>query len=344
MKPAVQQSVPVKVDQPQAVTAASLAASSVTLPNGSSACSAEIKCSTCSVVCSTNYYHRNEPTKKQSGAPLASQLGAVSICPLCYAEGRFPAELSSVDFVHIDTVSFPSTSTQLKAQPWTDQEILALLDAVDSAGSNPDWDSIAAKIGRSRDQCILQFLRLPTIESLEATVPSDPIKSFPFSNVENPVMSTVAFLASMVHPKVASAAAKAAITALANLRAEESDAMDVDGMAQESLQQIAATAIGAAAARAKVLSSEESNRLSRLRETLIDLQLQKVKAKLQLYEDLEKGLEDDKKDVEQQRLQLFIDRFNLRKMMIKAQANATNGSSQVKQPGVPPENSSLTKL
>jgi SWI/SNF related-matrix-associated actin-dependent regulator of chromatin subfamily C len=297
-------------------------------------------------VCSTNYYYRSEPIKKSSaGLPSSAALGAVNICPLCYADGRFPPELSSIDFIHIDTVAFPSTSTQLKSQPWSDKEILSLLDAVEAQKESYDWDDVSLKVGRPRDQCILQFLKLPTVECAEA-LPADLPIAFPFANLENPVMSTVAFLASMVHPKVAAAAASAAMAELSKLKTDDEvdpTAMDVDKeLSGKALQHIAATVVGTSSALAKSLGDEESNRTDRLRELLVELQLQKVKAKLNLFEELEKSLEADKKDVEQQRLQLFIDRFNLRKMMIKAQGAPIPSNGPTKSSA--PNSSNLTRL
>lgn len=319
------------MEQPRAVAA--IAGAVAATPSATPGqVSGEVRCSVCTVPCSTNYYYRAEPSKKASTPTLTPVPGPISICPLCYADGRFPSDLSSVDFCHIDTVAFPSTTTALKAQPWSQQETLALLEAVE--GSD-DWDAIAAKVGRPRDQCVLAFLRLPTVETVEAGSSENTLPTFPYGNVENPVMSTVAFLASMVHPKVAAAASKAAMAELA-----ANPDMDTS---QDSLQHVAATAIAAASARAAVLAGEESARLARLRETLVDLQLQKIRSKLQLFEDLEKGLEADRKDVEQQRLQIFLDRFNLRKMMLKAEhaqmaQTAASGQQQ------PPGSNNLTKL
>lgn len=329
-KPAVAvPSASVKSEMPKAVAAVSAAAAASVSAHGSAYIPGEVKCGVCSVVCSTNYYFRSEAVKK-GPTPLQAALGAVSVCPLCYAEGRYPAELASTDFIHIDTVAFPSISTQFKSSPWSDQEILSLLDAVEGqvGADSFDWDSVAAKVGRPKEQCLLQFLKLPTIETLE-NVPCSVPTGFPFANVENPVMSTIVFLASMVHPKVAAAAAKAAI---AELHQGDSD-----------LKIIATAAMGMAAAHASKLSSEEQQRLVKLRDSLIELQMAKIKAKLQLFEDLEKGLEADKKDVEQQRLQLFIDRFNLRKMMLKAQQSGTGSAPKSTLPP-PPGASGLTKL
>lgn len=68
---------------------------------------------------------------------------------------------------------------------------------------------------RTQDDCILHFLRLPIedpyLENSEASMGPLAYQPVPFSQSGNPVMSTVAFLASVVDPRVASAAAKAAL-------------------------------------------------------------------------------------------------------------------------------------
>jgi SWI/SNF related-matrix-associated actin-dependent regulator of chromatin subfamily C len=340
-----------KIVVPKSVDAA-ISASMATGASSYGVAAGDIKCSVCAVVCTDNYFHKSEPPKRTpSLAPPGPQNLSLSLCPLCYADGRFPSELSSVDFIHVDTQSFPS----LRTISWTDKEVLCLLEAIEEQSNSGvsadkfDWDKVALTVGRSKEQCVIQFLKLPTVESLDSQVPLEKVSEkttlngFPFGQVENPVMSTVAFLASMVHPKVAAAAAHAAISELSKLWKAEKEAsskMDIDGETQSSadavskdaLQQIAATAIGSTAARAHQLSGDEAERLQKLREVLVDLQMQKIKIKLALFEDLEKGLEEDKKDVEQQRLQLFIDRFNLRKMMLKSQQSGQVSPMHSKQP------------
>lgn len=69
---------------------------------------------------------------------------------------------------------------------------------------------------KTQDECILHFLRLPIEDSfLEKGGMGDHLgplayQPIPFSQAGNPIMSTVAFLASLVDPKIASAASKAA--------------------------------------------------------------------------------------------------------------------------------------
>merc|ERR1719195_615227 len=80
---------------------------------------------------------------------------------------------------------------------------------------------------RTQDECILHFLRLP----IEDPYLEDPeagggalgplaFQPIPFSSSGNPIMSTVAFLASVVDPRVASSAAKDALEEFAQIKDE----------------------------------------------------------------------------------------------------------------------------
>lgn len=79
-----------------------------------------------------------------------------------------------------------------------------------------DWNKVSEHVGsRTQDECILHFLRLPIedpyLENSDSSLGPLAYQPVPFSQSGNPVMSTVAFLASVVDPRVASAAAKAAL-------------------------------------------------------------------------------------------------------------------------------------
>ncbi|XP_017586961.1 PREDICTED: SWI/SNF complex subunit SMARCC2, partial [Corvus brachyrhynchos] len=72
--------------------------------------------------------------------------------------------------------------------------------------------------------CTLLFLRLPIedpyLEDSEASLGPLAYQPIPFSQSGNPVMSTVAFLASVVDPRVASAAAKSALEEFSKMKEE----------------------------------------------------------------------------------------------------------------------------
>uniref|UniRef100_A0A8C7GF31 SWI/SNF related BAF chromatin remodeling complex subunit C1 n=1 Tax=Oncorhynchus kisutch TaxID=8019 RepID=A0A8C7GF31_ONCKI len=106
---------------------------------------------------------------------------------------------------------------------WTEQETLLLLEALEMY--KDDWNKVSEHVGsRTQDECILHFLRLPIedpyLENSESSLGPLAYQPVPFSQSGNPVMSTVAFLASVVDPRVASAAAKAALEEFSRVREE----------------------------------------------------------------------------------------------------------------------------
>ncbi|CAF1245096.1 unnamed protein product [Rotaria sordida] len=105
-------------------------------------------------------------------------------------------------------------NTKTKTKDWSDQEILLLLEGLEMY--KDDWNKVCEHVStRTQDECILKFLQLPVedpyLEGNGCSSGSLAYPTIPFSQSGNPVMSTVAFLASVVDPRVASAAAKAAL-------------------------------------------------------------------------------------------------------------------------------------
>nr|NVI75706.1 moira [Cucujiformia]NVI75728.1 moira [Cucujiformia] len=108
---------------------------------------------------------------------------------------------------------------------WTEQETLLLLEGLEMY--KDDWNKVCEHVGsRTQDECILHFLRLPIedpyLEDPEAGGALGPLayQPTPFSKAGNPIMSTVAFLASIVDPRVAAAAAKSAMNEFASIKEE----------------------------------------------------------------------------------------------------------------------------
>ncbi|XP_035385313.1 SWI/SNF complex subunit SMARCC1b [Electrophorus electricus] len=117
----------------------------------------------------------------------------------------------------------PKTKGASAGREWTEQETLLLLEALEMY--KDDWNKVSEHVGsRTQDECILHFLRLPIedpyLENSEASLGPLAYQPVPFSQSGNPVMSTVAFLASVVDPRVASAAAKAALEEFSRVRDE----------------------------------------------------------------------------------------------------------------------------
>ncbi|KAK9529131.1 hypothetical protein VZT92_013245 [Zoarces viviparus] len=138
-----------------------------------------------------------------------------------------PADLQNfglrTDMYSKKTCSAKSKSTASSMREWTEQETLLLLEGLEMY--KDDWNKVSEHVGsRTQDECILHFLRLPIEDPYleENTSSLGPLayQPVPFSQAGNPVMSTVAFLASVVDPRVASAAAKSALAEFSRMKEE----------------------------------------------------------------------------------------------------------------------------
>ncbi|TRY54947.1 hypothetical protein DNTS_020712 [Danionella cerebrum] len=138
-----------------------------------------------------------------------------------------PADLQNFG-LRTDVYSKKSGSSKNKnaasaTRDWTDQETLLLLEGLEMY--KDDWNKVSEHVGsRTQDECILHFLRLPIedpyLEESSASLGPLAFQPVPFSQAGNPVMSTVAFLASVVDPRVASAAAKSALEEFSRMKEE----------------------------------------------------------------------------------------------------------------------------
>ncbi|XP_023810512.1 SWI/SNF complex subunit SMARCC2 isoform X3 [Oryzias latipes] len=121
------------------------------------------------------------------------------------------------------TCSVKSKSAASSMREWTEQETLLLLEGLEMY--KDDWNKVSEHVGsRTQDECILHFLRLPIedpyLEDSSSSMGPLAYQPVPFSQAGNPVMSTVAFLASVVDPRVASAAAKSALEEFSRMKEE----------------------------------------------------------------------------------------------------------------------------
>ncbi|KAG4301259.1 hypothetical protein PCANB_002409 [Pneumocystis canis] len=318
-------------------------------------------CFTCGVECSKLFYHSLK-TKK------------FELCPNCYLEGRFPAGFFSGDFVKME-----ETSIKTSKESWSDRETLLLLEGLEMF--DDDWNLVAEHVGtRTREQCVLRFLQLPIQDPYLEPKTEDlgPLQynRIPFSQADNPIMSVVAFLASVVNPNIAAAAAQSSFEELTHslrksinkqsnnddhlsniilkkdsqeksikIKQEhvkncdenkiiESEKMDIDEhknseyekisknantLPSNTIEKAASIALGAAAAKARILVSQEEREISRLVSEIVKLQLSKLELKLQQFNELEQILDAERRELEKNRQQLYLDRLSMKKQIIMIQ-------------------------
>ncbi|POR36629.1 SWI/SNF and RSC complexes subunit ssr2 [Tolypocladium paradoxum] len=175
--------------------------------NGVSVPDETVNCHQCGNDCTRVYFHSSQTD--------SSSKAKYDVCPLCFTEGRLPANHQASMYTKIENPKYAAVGD--REAPWTDAEILRLLEGLERF--DEDWGEIADHVGtRTREECVLQFLQLDIEEKYlgsEAPVNAPTGLSMlgsqhgqlPFSSVDNPVMSVVGFLASLASPASTAAAA-----------------------------------------------------------------------------------------------------------------------------------------
>lgn len=206
---------------------------------------------------------------------------------------------------------------------WEESETLALLEGIEMF--KDDWNKVCEHVGsRTQDECILHFLRLPIedpyLERHQLNDLNPPLaQPIPFSKTGNPIMSTVAFLASVVDPRVAAAATKAALDEYAKISDEEGKGPEHESRTnKQNLSTAAACALGAAAVKAKHLAAIEERKIKSLVSVLIDTQLKKLDLKMKHFEELESLIDKERDTIENQRQQLLKDRQEFHMEQVRA--------------------------
>ncbi|KAK0629667.1 SWI/SNF complex protein-like protein [Bombardia bombarda] len=326
----------------------------------------KVHCCNCGVDCTRVYYHSSQAD--------ANAKTKYDLCSSCYLEGRLPANQTNSHYTKMEN---PVYSTILdRDAPWSDAETLRLLEALERY--DDDWGEIAEYVGtRTREECVLEFLQLGIedkyleSEKLEAPIGLQMLGShggqLPFSQVDNPVMSVVGFLASLADPASAAAAANksaellkkglrgkleaansdsegTAAAAQANGKGKEKDddddSMVIDIVRQDdtktsgtALANIPLATIGA---RAGGLASHEEREMTRLVSAAVNVELEKMELKLKYFNEMETMLQAERRELERARHQLFLDRLAFKRRVREAQeelkAAAANGDHIVKAP------------
>lgn len=166
--------------------------------------------------------------KVEPGLPNGAEAGGATAAPPAAAPVK--TEPTPIDITAAPGLKLDQYRGGARGREWTEQETLLLLEGLEL--HRDDWNRVAAHVGtRTQDECILHFLRLP-IEEPYLHDPAaggvlGPLAYQPvaFSKTGNPVMSTVAFLASVVDPRIASKATRAAMEEFAAIKDEVPAAM-----------------------------------------------------------------------------------------------------------------------
>lgn len=319
---------------------------------------AKINCQTCGIDCTRIYYHSTYVD------PASNNKKSSDICPSCLVDGRFPGNQPSNNYTRMENPTYSATLD--RDAPWTDAELLRLLEGLERFDDN--WTQIADHVGtRTREECVLQFLQLDIEDKyLEGEHPAGISMlgsqggQLPFNQADNPVMTVVAFLASLADPASAAVAAgKSAEELRSNLRGklESSGAIEAEGKGKgkegESMEidirqetttttttttktttsALASIPLATIGARSDGLASHEEREMTRLVSSVVNITLQKMEMKMKYFNEMEETLQEERRELERGRQQLFLDRLAFKKRVRKVQdelkaAASTGGLAQ----------------
>lgn len=316
-----------------------------------------INCCSCGIDCIRVRFHYAKTTPTTSGAAAPKKY---DFCPACFENHRYPHSMNAVDFLKLEDKEYSAVKD--RDAPWTDTELLLLLEGLEQFDEN--WNSVADHVGtRTREECVVKFLQLEIEDKyLEGEINGQQSYGtldrgrIPFSQADNPVLSVVAFLASLNEPSVAAAAAGRSVDEMRKLVRERiengqggepekqskekeamksEDSMEIDeaqgspanatdqasGAEDQEKQtsSLPAIAFAAAAARAAALASNEEREMTRLVGGVLNTMLQKLESKLQRFNELDTMLQNDRRELERGRQQLFLDRIAFRRRVAETQ-------------------------
>jgi len=138
-----------------------------------------------------------------------------------FNSGKYDPIYTSEDFREVILEGKPV----LDVEGLSPEENHRLLEAILKFGDN--WTEVEAYMGsRTKEECIRHFVRLPLEDpfldqhhnalGLEGSTNNNS-DYLPFSDVVNPILTQLAFLASMISPPIAAASAKAALQEFSKL-------------------------------------------------------------------------------------------------------------------------------
>ena len=297
---------------------------------------AKVNCHNCGIDCTRIYYHSSQADPNSKAK--------YDLCPSCYLEGRLPGNQSSSQYQRMENPTY--TAALDRDAPWSDAEVLRLLEGLERF--DDDWGEIAEHVGtRTREECVLQFLQLDIEDKyLDSELPVNPPTGLsllgsqhghlPFSQVDNPVMSVVGFLASLADPASTAAAANKSAeelkrklrsqlekgkldeSAVANGKGKEKeggDSMEID-VVQETkttttttTTTLATIPLASIGARAAAFASHEEREMTRLVSAAANVTLQKLELKLKYFNEMETILQAERRELERGRQQLLLDRL-----------------------------------
>ena len=243
-----------------------------------------------------------------------------NISSRAFEDAQFPSTFKSADFVKLNKIQAQSDSN-----PWSDQEILLLLEAIEMYGD--DWNSICGHVGsRTKEQCIAKFIQLPIEDrylekQLNKKSFSKYLKQLRISHLRDADNSSG-------HSMEASSSTMTSNAhELLGQLLRSVDQTTIDSLKKDAdATKAAKLAFGALIGNAEGRSQQEKESEDRLISTIVELSLKKFNLKIKQLDSIEKEVEQHKRSLALEKHNLLVDRLSLRKQAHNVRAKLLKAS------------------
>lgn len=227
----------------------------------------------------------------------------------CFENGQFEDYFKNSDFVKLDKTTFNNSS-----KPWSNNEILLLLEGIEMHGD--DWNLIAGHVGsRAKDQCIIKFIQLP----IEDT--------YLFKHISK--TSYVEYLKKLRNNKTIDFP-----SLLSNIKSTISSTSTTTSTTTTT------TTTTTTAAAEGTISNDVINNINKhanseletqdaIITSILKLSLRKFELKLQGFMNLESRVSEQQKFVENEKEKLILDKLKVKKQCNKVRSKLLNASDVV---------------
>ncbi|CAH6723852.1 SWI/SNF complex subunit Swi3p [[Candida] jaroonii] len=203
---------------------------------------------------------------------------------------------------------------------WNNEDESKLLKLINQYKN--DWFKISKELGKTPQECILKFLKLPiddnfsklSIKEFELMKFSS---NFPVNNIDNPIINNLIFMSQLVDSDVAKVASEEASKKMHEKLLEKlngDEKIDEDKQKQEIKDiegLINSTLFGIIGSKSYLFSKFEEREMFKISNLIINQELNKINLKLDKINKLEKIYENERKQLIKSQEEIFIERLNL---------------------------------
>lgn len=183
-------------------------------------------------------------------------------------------------------------------QPYSLSEIEKLYDAIEKHGG--DWTLIGAELDMTPEDALLRFLSASTSESYSDVL-----------DLNGNAFQTMDIISQNIVNLIGSTCSSSLAATISRLKESKNNTVNEFG-----------TKLAAS------LLSHELENLQHLSTKLVDCSLKRINLKIRYLEDLESSLLREKGIIERHRLQVFMERYNLKKSVIGAEPQPKSKDTQ----------------